>query len=265
MHLKRVIIALILIPLFYLYVTKLPSLYFLLFLIIVGAAAQYEFYLMYKVKRLLRYAGIIFGTLILCFAYFKLFSFMSLLAFLIIIIAGIRLFSKKNPASALNDIAAPIIGVIYIPLLLSYQLHLRVQDSEWIIFLYGCVWLSDSMAYYVGRSIGKKKLYFEISPNKTIAGAVGAALGGAIGAVIVKTIFMNSINLPLTSMVVLGFVIGSITVVGDLVESMFKRDAGVKDSSNILPGHGGVLDKLDSLLFAGPALYWLSFSFSLIR
>lgn len=257
MHLKRLIIALIFIPLFYLYVAKLSPAYFLLLLIIVGAAAQYEFYLMYKVTRLFRYIGIIFGTLILCFAYFSSYSFLNLFAFLLIAFAVLRLFYRKDPVSSLKDMAAPIIGVIYIPLLLSFQIFLRRWGYEWIFLLYGSVWLSDSLAYYVGSGIGKRKLYPEISPNKTIAGAVGSSLGGILGAVILKAIFMSLMNVSYVQIAILGFVVGSLAVIGDLVESMFKRDAGVKDSSNILPGHGGVLDKIDSVLFAGPALYWL--------
>lgn len=265
MHLKRLIIALIFIPLFYLYVAKLSPAYFLLFLIVVGSAAQYEFYLMYKVPWLFRYIGIIFGTLTLYFVYFGSASLLSICAFLLIILSSVRLFYKRDPVFSLKDMSAPIIGVIYIPLLLSFQIFLRKQGYEWVLLLYGSVWLSDSMAYYLGRSIGKRKLYPEISPNKTVAGAVGSVLGGLLGAVILKAIFMSSMNVSYAQIIFLGFVIGSVAVIGDLVESMFKRDAGIKDSSNILPGHGGVLDKIDSLLFAGPALYWSVIVLSLMH
>lgn len=155
-------------------------------------------------------------------------------------------------------------AVIYIPWLLGYQIYLRRQGYEWIIFLYGCVWASDSLAYYMGKGIGGRKLYEAISPNKTVAGAVGSIAGGALGAVILKTVFISSIALPLFTAAGLGIIIGAVTIIGDLVESMFKRDAGIKDSSNIFPGHGGILDKLDGVLFAGPVFYWVSVSLGLM-
>jgi len=269
MHLKRLIIAVILLPLFYLYITKLTAGYFLFFLIVVTAVAQYEFYSMYNVNGILKYMGIAFGILtILAFSHqpsafsFQLFD---LFAILFLIVACVRLFSRRNPASSLYDMAAVIVAVVYVPGLLGYQIYLREHGPEWIVFLYGCVWASDSLAYYIGIGIGKKKLYEGVSPNKTIAGALGSVAGGAIGAIILKSAFVCSLHLPFLKAVILGTIIGTVTIIGDLVESMFKRDAGVKDSSNIVPGHGGVLDKFDGALFAGPVLYWASMAFGLIK
>lgn len=265
MHLKRLVIAVILLPLFYFYVTKLSAGYFLILLIFATAVAQYEFYSMYKIKGFLKYLGIVLGVLIISASYLSRNLLAELFAVSFLMVACIRLFSKRNPASSLHDIAPVVAAVVYIPGLLGYQVYLREHGADWIIFLYGCVWASDSLAYYAGSSIGKRRLYEEVSPNKTIAGAVGSITGGAIGAVILKLAFIHSISLPLVKAVILGTIIGAISVIGDLVESMFKRDAGVKDSSNILPGHGGILDKLDSLLFAGPVLYWVSIAFGLMK
>lgn len=275
MHLKRLIIAVIALPLLYFYITKLPAEYFLFLLITITAIAQYEFYSMYNVKGLLRYSGIAIGILTISVAYLSAHYWIvqdlsknlliDLFAVSFLIVACIRLFSKRSPASSLHDIAAVIVAVVYIPGLLCYQIYLREHGAEWIIFLYGCVWASDSLAYYIGSGIGKRKLYKEVSPNKTIAGAAGSIAGGAIGAVILKTALIYSISLPFVKAVIMGIIIGVMTVIGDLVESMFKRDAGVKDSGNILPGHGGILDKLDSVLFAGPVLYWVAIGFGLIK
>lgn len=213
--------------------------------------------------------GIAFGVLtILAFSsQFSALSFkpFDLFAVLFLIIACVRLFIKRNPAYSLRDIAAVVTAVIYIPCLLGYQLYLRENGAEWIIFLYGCVWVSDSMAYYIGKGLGKKKLYEEISPNKTIAGGAGSITGGLAGAVILKITLLTYISLSLMQAAFLGAVIGMTTIVGDLAESMFKRDAGVKDSSNIVPGHGGILDKIDSVLFAGPVLYWIAAITGLIK
>jgi phosphatidate cytidylyltransferase len=111
------------------------------------------------------------------------------------------------------------------------------------------------MAYYIGKGFGKRKLYVEMSPNKTVAGATGSVIGGATGALLLQTVIVPQLTAP--SAVFAGIMIGIVTIVGDLVESMFKRDAGVKDSGGIIPGHGGVLDKVDGALFAGPVLYWI--------
>ncbi|MDP3260899.1 MAG: phosphatidate cytidylyltransferase [Thermodesulfovibrionales bacterium] len=265
MHLKRLIIAAILLPLIYFYITKLPAEYFLFLLVIAAAAAQYEFYSMYNVKGFLRYAGIGFGAaVILCMFFSGTFS-ADLFVFSFLAIVTLRLFLRRNPSSAFHDAASVVTAVIYIPWLLGYQLYLRENGSEWIIFLYGCVWASDSLAYYIGKGIGRRKLYEEISPNKTIAGAVGSIAGGMAGAVILKIAVVNYISLSLMQAAVLGMMIGIVTIIGDLAESMFKRDAGVKDSSSIVPGHGGILDKIDSVLFAGPVFYWASMVFGLVK
>ena len=266
MHLKRLTIAFIVLPLAYFYITKLPAVYFLFLLISVAAVAQYEFYSMYRVKGPLKYTGLVFGAVtILAFSPQFIFQPFDLFAVLFIVIACMRLFLKRSPESSLLDIATAVTAIIYIPWLLGYQIYLRRQGYEWIIFLYGCVWASDSLAYYMGKGIGRRKLYEAISPNKTVAGAVGSIAGGALGAVILKTVFICSIALPLFTAVGLGIIIGAVTIIGDLVESMFKRDAGVKDSSNIFPGHGGVLDKIDGVLFAGPVLYWVAIGFGLMK
>jgi len=273
MHLKRLLIAIVALPLIYFYITKLSAGYFLLLIMIVSFIAQHEFYSMYKVNRLLKYMGIAFGILtILAFSpqsrlvgtALNLKPF-DLLAVLFFIIASVRLFIKRNPAYSLHEIGAIVTTVIYIPFLLGYQIYLREHGVGWIILLYGSVWASDSMAYYAGKNMGRRKLYEEISPNKTIAGAVGSIAGGALGAVALKALFTSAISMPFAKAVILGTIIGAVTIIGDLVESMFKRDAGIKDSSHIIPGHGGLLDKIDSMLFAGPVLYWAAIGFGLIK
>jgi len=265
MHLKRLIIAAILLPLIYLYITILAPEYFLFLLLLAAAAAQYEFYSMYNVRGALRYAGIGFGSAVILHMFFLGTFSADLFIFLFLAIVTLKLFLRRNPSSALHDASSVVTAVIYIPWLLGYQLYLRENGAEWIIFLYGCVWASDSLAYYIGKGIGKRRLYEEVSPNKTIAGGVGSIAGGTAGAVILKIAVVNSIPLSLTQAAVLGMLIGIVTIIGDLVESMFKRDAGVKDSSGIVPGHGGILDKIDSMLFAGPVLYWISVIFGLIK
>jgi len=109
--------------------------------------------------------------------------------------------------------------------------------------------------------IGKRKLYAEVSPNKTVAGAVGSLIGGVMAALLFRAVMIPSLALSYT--VLIGIIIGAVSIIGDLVESMFKRDARVKDSSVMIPGHGGILDKIDGVLFAGPMLYWILLFFGI--
>ncbi len=272
MHLKRLLIAAVLIPLLYFYVTKLSALYFFFLVASAASLAQYEFYKMYNVKGVLKYLGIVLGLLTLYVVYasnntlaFKATSVTDVIIISFILIACVRLFYKRNPSSSMHDISAVVIGVAYIAGLISYHLYLRDRGAEWIVILYILVWASDSGAFYAGRTFGKHKLYEEISPNKTIEGLIGSIGGGIIGALVFKFVFASAIVLTLSEAVVIGAVAGVVSVIGDLVESMFKRDAGIKDSGNLFSAHGGMLDKIDSALFVGPVLYWISFAMGLLK
>jgi phosphatidate cytidylyltransferase len=255
MHLKRHLVAAVFLPAIYFYIMYLPSGYFLLILILASLLAMSEFYSMYRVTGILRYSCLFLGSVIIFVSYiWKEYGF-DIIIFSVIAIICIRLITKKNPLSALYDMSPAALGLLYIPALFTYQTQIRRLGPEWIILLYASVWMSDSMAYYLGKGIGKRKLYKEVSPNKTVAGAFGSLIGGIAGAVILKITLIPSLNT--TSIIIIGMMIGSVSVIGDLAESMFKRDAGVKDSGFIIPGHGGILDKIDSALFAGPLLYWM--------
>ncbi len=262
MHRKRLIVACILVPIFYIYVMYLPAEYLLFLLVLVSSAALIEFYTMFRLHHVLRYAGVVSGAAMLAVFYAARHFFIDVLLLCAMAVMGLRLFFKRDPAASLSEVAAVILGLLYIPGLLTFQLSLVKAGPVWIVLLYASVWVSDSMAYYVGKGIGKRKLYREVSPNKTVAGAVGSVIGGGAGALLVRSFLMRQISLY--HAILLGSVIGLACIVGDLVESMFKRDAGMKDSSGLLPGHGGILDKLDSVTFAGPVFYWLCAGLGLI-
>jgi phosphatidate cytidylyltransferase len=106
-------------------------------------------------------------------------------------------------------------------------------------------------------------LYEAISPNKTVEGAVGSLLGGVAGAVLIRAALLPQVGL--TPCIILGAAVGATTIIGDLVESMLKRDAGVKDSGNIFPGHGGILDKIDGSTFAGPVFFWVCLALGVLQ
>ena len=264
MHAKRVVVAVVLLPLFVIAVMGFPEAVFLFLLLTVSVVAQWEFYTLCRVEGLMKNSGIFFGIFLLGAAYVSqsAFPFVAIAAFMAIF--TIRLFGRRDPSSSLHDISLAALGLLYVPCLLSFQVLLRHSGPQWIIFLFGCVWISDSAAYYVGKAIGRRRLYREVSPNKTVAGAVGSLAGGALSGWLLNVALLHTIMTVWGSLMV-GLIVGATTIVGDLVESMFKRDAGVKDSSTLIPGHGGVLDKIDGALFAGPVLYWVSHAAGLVR
>jgi phosphatidate cytidylyltransferase len=210
---------------------------------------------MYQVTAILRYAGLFFGILILCISYISKDLLLNVIILSVMGLVVLRLLLKRNPKSSLSDTSIPVFGLLYIPSLLTFQTYIREIGHEWIILLYATVWAADTMAYYIGTLFGKRKLYVEVSPNKTMAGAGGSLMGGVLGGIVVKATLIPTLSV--SSVFFIGIIIGAISVLGDLVESMFKRDAGVKDSGIIIPGHGGILDKIDGVLFAGPVLFWI--------
>ena len=161
-----------------------------------------------------------------------------------------------------GSLAVTVFGVVYPTLLLAHLLELRlgrgpaVGDFDAfvltvVLFLIG--WATDTFAYYVGRSIGKRPLAPAVSPKKTWEGAIG----GTAGAVLVGVLLKLSI-LPFISwlhVLMLTLIVAVVGQLGDLAESKMKRAAGVKDSGNLLPGHGGMLDRFDALILAAPAAY----------
>jgi len=150
-------------------------------------------------------------------------------------------------------------GIFYISFCSAHLILLRAlpQGIYWLLVLTAITAASDSGAYYVGRALGKAKLYPALSPGKTRAGAVGGIIGGMLGGLVVAAFFIKGANLPIIAL--LSLILSIIGIIGDLIESLIKRVSGVKDSGQILPGHGGLLDRCDSLLLTAPALYYILF------
>lgn len=252
-HKKRVVIALIALPLLIFIIVKLPPYFFLGLLTLINIVAIWEFLRMYKTLKIFIILGVGLSTVLFllnCF-YWEFAIYYYSVSFLIITL--IRLFIKKEPNDALMEIAPVIVGILYIPTLLAFHWFIRQEGWQWILYLYAMVWAADSFAYYIGKGFGKRKLYPEISPKKTWAGAYGSLIGGVSTSLIIGYLLLNK---SLVSLFLIGLSIGCISIVGDLIESMFKRDVGIKDSSFIFLEHGGVLDKIDAMLFAGVLLYF---------
>ncbi|MCX7943906.1 MAG: phosphatidate cytidylyltransferase [Deltaproteobacteria bacterium] len=150
-------------------------------------------------------------------------------------------------------------GIIYlgffpafIPLIRNYSAK---EGFYYLLMFLAVIWLSDTFAYFVGRSLGRHKLYEKVSPNKTIEGSIGGIVGGLVGVCIVSLLFSKSPSMKL--FIFVGVVVNIVGQLGDLFESMFKRDVGIKDSGSLIPGHGGMLDRVDAIIFAAPTMYLL--------
>ena len=127
-----------------------------------------------------------------------------------------------------------------------------VYHPKIIIGVFILIWINDSFAYLIGSTLGRTKLYVTVSPNKTVEGAFGGLFAALIGSYFISKYFTD---LSLTNWMVVAAIVVVFGLLGDLIESKFKREAGVKDSSNLIPGHGGFLDRLDSIIFAAPFVY----------
>jgi phosphatidate cytidylyltransferase len=149
------------------------------------------------------------------------------------------------------------LGWLYVPYLLSYALLLGVLDKGrcWIFLVLVIIIAGDVGAFYGGRRWGKRKLYPSVSPKKTCEGALVGLLASVVLSTLYAVLFLREV--PVTAAPIFGLMVGAVGQIGDLIESMLKRLCGKKDSSNLLPGHGGLLDRLDSLLFAFPTTWFL--------
>ncbi len=162
--------------------------------------------------------------------------------------------NSRRPNSA-EDVGKGLLGPIYVclPLVMLVIMDRHPQGYLWIFFLLAVIFASDTGAFYFGRLFGKHKLHKALSPGKTWEGAVG----GVLSSIIIALLFLHILHLHEINVCILALVLGLSIVeqIGDLSESMLKRSHGVKDSGSILPGHGGLLDRIDGLLFAIPVLY----------
>jgi phosphatidate cytidylyltransferase len=178
----------------------------------------------------------------------------------VLLIPAASVLARSEIADALPASAISIASILYIGMLGGAIIALRLDfppvGASLVFFLFIVVWAGDAGAYYVGRRFGKHPLSPLISPKKTIEGLLGGMVASAVGAAIVHFTFFPEFPL-LYAMIAAPFLSAS-GVVGDLAESMWKRSAAVKDSGHVFPGHGGVFDRFDSILFAAPVLfaYW---------
>ena len=258
---KRIISSVVLLLIVYLTILVLPSWTFFLLVMAFAVLGLWEYFRLAERKKVFvhKSLGIVLGVLISSSFYLQ--SEVGIrqpeLGLMAIAIIGFFFlqFARRDSSSALMSIACSLLGLLYIPWLLSFFVRLKYLPggSLWIVFLILVAKLGDAGAYFSGMWLGRHSLIQRISPNKSIEGAVGGFLVSLVAALGCR-LFLPEI--PYHHLLILGVSIGILAQLGDLAESLIKRDVGVKDSGWIVPGLGGVLDIIDSLLFSGPFLYF---------
>jgi phosphatidate cytidylyltransferase len=259
---SRVIVAVIGIPLLIALclIGKVP---FLVFVLGVGLISFHEYTGMLKHKNAFtnKLIGFTAVLLIIINEYRHFFEYQVFFVILILLLLSAELF--RNRSSAISNIGATLLGISYIGFFAASILDVRefYNDSAFtysqggylILSIFVSIWLCDSAAYFIGSAYGLHKLMPRISPKKSWEGAVAGFIFAVIGMIAAKYFVMDFLSM--SNAAVIGVIVGIFGQTGDLVESMIKRDANVKDSSSIIPGHGGIFDRFDSLLFTAPIVY----------
>lgn len=235
----------------------LGGIYLKTFTILLSVLGMYEFYKSIKVKQ---FKPITFLGYMMLALYYITGNDYSILSYIIIISTFLLLcVPVLDVKYTVVDVSLTFLGFLYIGIFFSFIHLVNVKQGGeylvWLIFI--ASWLCDTAAYYSGRFFGKRKLCPKVSPNKTIEGSLGGMIGstlacGVFGIIIYK--YFNSI--PIYHYFIIGAICGVFCQFGDLVASSIKRYVGIKDYSNLIPGHGGILDRFDSILFAGTIVYF---------
>ncbi len=257
---KRILTAVILLPILFIIIKFCEPFYYF---IIGGIAVSFASFELYRILESLGYKchkwiGVILSLAVAYSFLEPKFQVGYPIVVSILLVIFISLFKVENFQVAVNSIMATFFPIFFIGYTFGYQVGLRAIPGEdgkdLLVFLFFVVWIGDAAALYIGKGLGKHKLSLKVSPKKTIEGAIGGLIFCVIAAMVAKLWFYN--RLDFHHAIILGIVLGIFGIFGDLAESLFKRAAKVKDSSGVLPGHGGFLDRADSLLFTGPILYY---------
>jgi phosphatidate cytidylyltransferase len=289
----RLLTAAILVPVVF-YIIVAGGLLYLAFILTFGMLAMREFYQLIEDKgaRPMRVPGLGFGAAVICVAYLG-HEYMSLLlmtaSLLVLMVAQLR---KAQITEALASISGTFFGVFYVAWLGSHAVLLRffytsalhhydsaqlislqLDPDAGIFFTIYCLSVvvnCDAGAYFAGRAWGRRKLAPEVSPNKSVEGALGGIVVGTTAGLISKVIFdlfWPNLSVALSWQVAIpfGIVLCIVGIIGDLVESLLKRDADVKDTGALLPGMGGILDRIDASLLALPVMYYMLLAYAFVK
>ncbi|MCS7229312.1 MAG: phosphatidate cytidylyltransferase [Candidatus Kryptonium sp.] len=260
----RLAVAFIGIPLIF-FITIYGKLLFLAFVLIISVLATYEYYNLVKRKNTapIFLIGALSTLLIDLTFYIGNLQYLLVILITTVLLTGlVELFRKPQFPnwSAISNFATTLFPIFYISLSLATLIGLRemknldyFKSGVFVLSIFAIIWICDTAAYFIGGSLGKRKLYERVSPKKTVEGFLGGLVFAFLSSFITKYFIVDF--LTEIDAIVIAIIIGVLGQLGDLVESLIKRDVGVKDSSNIIPGHGGIFDRFDSLIYVAPFVY----------
>lgn len=239
------------------------GLLFLIFVLGIALISFFEFSILVKSKG--TNPNLIFGltsvVLILLNVYFEWLDFYILILLISFILLIVELYRDNN--SAILNLGSTFLGIFYIGVfsasllsireLFNFSNQLYEQGGLLIIALFVTIWICDSAAFFLGTAFGKHKLFPRVSPKKSWEGAIAGFIFSILTMIAAHFILLDFLSL--VDSFIIGTIVGTVGQIGDLIESLIKRDANVKDSSALIPGHGGVFDRFDSLLFSAPVVY----------
>lgn len=255
---KRLITVLLLLPILILAILfDEPLPWLTIAASVCGLLAAIEFYRAVKISHVepLTYFGIVW-TLLLIISPHCDWPYVNLFLLATAVVLPLLWLLIRRKKGILASWTWTVIGIVYIGWLLSHLVALRELEAgrDWVLFALFVTFASDSAAFFIGRAFGKQSLAPEISPKKTVEGAIG----GIAGAVIMGLLLAMLLDLPISYLAatLLAITVSFFGQIGDLLESIFKRNMGIKDSGTAMPGHGGLLDRLDSVIFAVVVVYY---------
>jgi phosphatidate cytidylyltransferase len=225
-------------------------------------ASTFEFYHMADLNKRepLAYFGLLWALALVLSPHYRNTHMLPIAMTAAMVISLVWLLCRSPRERAFHNWAWIVAGVLYVGWMLSYWLNLRFLDSKgsWVYLAMFTTFANDTGAFFVGGKWGKHHLVSAISPGKTWEGAIGGLLSALAAAIAISKIPILFSPSPFTywQIILLGFLISLFAQLGDLVESLLKRSTGVKESGKLLPGHGGVLDRFDSLIFVGAMVYY---------
>lgn len=235
----------------------LGGIYLKTFTIVLSVLGMYEFYKSVKAKD---FKPVTLLGYLMLITYYITGNDFKVLSFIIIITTFLMLCVPVIDVKyTFIDVSLTILGFIYVGVFFSFIHLVNMKNGGeflvWLIFI--ASWLCDTTAYYVGRAFGKHKLCPKVSPKKTIEGSIGGMLGSTLACGIFGIAIYKYFNIiPTYHYFIIGVICGVFCQFGDLVASSIKRFVGIKDYSNLIPGHGGILDRFDSILFAGTIVFF---------
>lgn len=258
---KRAATTVVAVPLFVLLVLWGPFWVFQLFILAMVAAAVWELTRLFAHAGTPAYARLgVVTTVAVAASFMSPWSPLNLAIHPLVVATAAVVVVLSAPVvlgerPMIEPVARTLLGIFYIGWFLGHAIWLhRIADGpDLILFLVGVTWIGESAAYLVGSTMGRHKLAPLISPNKTVEGAVAQVVASVAAAAALGWLLLAW---PMVHVLLAGGILGVVGQFGDLAESVMKRSAGVKDTSGLIPGHGGVLDRIDSLLFNTPTLYY---------